>query len=245
MLPQPSLADHHEPDHAHQDVGQPSSRRIARHRSATHGGTLCQEGVVGWPGDRVWPSGLRDCCAGFPRRCRVSCRRAAVGQAGAPAAVAPVRARARTNELDAGKRRPMIGGEERPASAVMVAGAGGCRGGSPELCGLAEWVSQPPIRPPAGAGVMTMSSGGPGCSVSSSSAAGPTQDDLRARPGWATPPGRSRRCRRGRGRWRGCGVFGVGEQVPGAGEQLAGDRGGGDLLPAPGGDGLVAGGELR
>jgi hypothetical protein len=44
---------------------------------------------------------------------------------------------------------------------------------------------------------------------------------------------------------RGCGVFGVGEQVPGAGEQLAGDRGGGDLLPAPLGDGLVAGGELR
>ncbi len=37
---------------------------------------------------------------------------------------------------------------------------------------------------------------------------------------------------------RGCGVFGVGEQVPGAGEQLAGDRGGGDLLPAPFGDGL-------
>jgi hypothetical protein len=30
---------------------------------------------------------------------------------------------------------------------------------------------------------------------------------------------------------RGCGVLGAGEQVPGAGEQLAGDRGGGDLLP--------------
>src|SRR5215472_7629093 len=31
------------------------------------------------------------------------------GQAGAPAAVAPVRARARTNELDACKRRPIMG----------------------------------------------------------------------------------------------------------------------------------------
>jgi hypothetical protein len=40
-------------------------------------------------------------------------------------------------------------------------------------------------------------------------------------------------------------TFGVGEQVPGAGEQLAGDRGGGDLLAASLGDGLVAGGELR
>src|SRR6266700_3988789 len=37
----------------------------------------------------------------------------------------------------------------------------------------------------------------------------------------------------------------VGEQVPGAGEQLAGDRGGGDLLPPPLGDGLEGGGELR
>ena len=43
----------------------------------------------------------------------------------------------------------------------------------------------------------------------------------------------------------GGGVLGVGEQVPGAGEQLAGDRGGGDLLAAAAGDGLVAGGELR
>jgi len=99
-----------------------------------------------------------DCCAGFPRRCRVSCRRAAVGQAGAPAAVAPVRAWARTNELDAGERRPMIGGEEQPASRLWLPGRG-CWGGSPELCGLAEWVSQPPIRPPAWAGAMTMSSG--------------------------------------------------------------------------------------
>ena len=68
-----------------------------------------------------------DCFAGFPRRCRVSCRRAVRGQAGVPAAVAPVRARARTNELDAGERRPMIGGGEQPAGLWLpgrVAGSG-------------------------------------------------------------------------------------------------------------------------
>src|SRR5205809_2570277 len=37
---------------------------------------------------------------------------------------------------------------------------------------------------------------------------------------------------------------GVGEQVAGAGKQLAGDRRGGDLLAAAAGDGLIAGGEL-
>jgi hypothetical protein len=41
-----------------------------------------------------------------------SCRRAAAGQAGAPAAGAPVRALARTNELDVGERWPMIASEE-------------------------------------------------------------------------------------------------------------------------------------
>ena len=38
---------------------------------------------------------------------------------------------------------------------------------------------------------------------------------------------------------------GVGEQVVGPGDQLAGDRGGGDLLAAAAGGGLVAGGEVR
>jgi hypothetical protein len=37
----------------------------------------------------------------------------------------------------------------------------------------------------------------------------------------------------------------VTEQVPGAGDQLAGDGGGGDLLAAAAGDGGIAGGELR
>jgi hypothetical protein len=40
-------------------------------------------------------------------------------------------------------------------------------------------------------------------------------------------------------------VLGAGEQVPGAGGQLAGDRRGGDLLPAPFRNALERGGELR
>ena len=43
----------------------------------------------------------------------------------------------------------------------------------------------------------------------------------------------------------GVGGLHVGQQVPGAGQQLAGDRDGGDLLPAAFGDGRVGGGELR
>jgi hypothetical protein len=68
----------------------------------------------------------------------------------------------------------------------------------------------------------------------------------RARPGLGDPPGLgvcggSRAAvRRGRAR-----CLGGGEQVPGAGQQLAGDRDGGDLLPAPFRDGGVAGGEFR
>jgi hypothetical protein len=58
---------------------------------------------------------------------RVSCRRAGRGQAGAPAALAPVRARARTNELEAGKRQPMIGSEE---GGLAVRVARGCVGPS-------------------------------------------------------------------------------------------------------------------
>jgi hypothetical protein len=81
-------------------------------------------GVVGWPGDLLRSSGWVDCLlaffagAGFraAARPRVKLER--------PQPVAPVRARARTNELDAGKRRPMIGGEEEPACRLR-----GCRGG--------------------------------------------------------------------------------------------------------------------
>src|SRR6266516_7669258 len=76
------------------------------------------------------------------------------GQAGAPAAGAPVRARARTNELDAGKRRPMIASEE------SLLGCGlpwmrrplGCWLPGGRCVSPAEWVSHPPIRPPARGG---------------------------------------------------------------------------------------------
>ena len=47
-----------------------------------------------------------------------------------------------------------------------------------------------------------------------------------------------------RGRCRAVGLQ-AGQQVPGAGQELAGDRDGGDLLPAALGDGRVGGGELR
>jgi len=40
----------------------------------------------------------------------------------------PFGARARTNELDAGKRRPMIEGEEQPASWLWLPGRGVCWG---------------------------------------------------------------------------------------------------------------------
>src|SRR4029450_1629701 len=92
-------------------------------RSSTHGGLSRQVSVLVYPGD-LWSSGL-DCCAGFPHSCPVSRRRADVGQAGAPAAVAPVRARARTAELDPGKRRPMIESEEETAGLWVVVGQGG------------------------------------------------------------------------------------------------------------------------
>jgi hypothetical protein len=214
------------------------------HRSPAHGGNLCQEGVGNWPGDLLCRRAGGTVLLAFLAGAVFRAGAPAWGQAGAPAAVAPVRARARTNELDAGERRPMIGGEERPASRLWLPGRG-----------LLGWVSG--VVRPGGVGLTATHSAaraggghdhvirGPGCSVSSPSAAGPAQDDLRARPGWAALPVLSRCRRLGRGRWRGCGVFGVGEQVPGAGEQLAGDRGGGDLLPAPFGDGLVAGRELR
>jgi hypothetical protein len=106
-------------------------------RSATHPwGSLLSRERGDWPGDLMWRRAGGDCIPGFPRRCRVSCRRAGVGQAGAPAASAPVRAR--TNELDAGKRRPTIGSEEKPT----------CGCGLPGGARVVGVVSHPPIRRP-------------------------------------------------------------------------------------------------
>src|SRR5215510_5917658 len=63
--------------------------------------------------------------------------------------------------------------------------------------------------------------------------------------GLAAPPGLLPRPWRGTGRlcWL-RGGLGVDKQMVGAGEQLAGDRRGGDLLAAAAGDRLVAGGEV-
>lgn len=84
-------------------------------------GALLSRGVLVWPGDlrgcRVGVVPVVVACSQVPG----SCRRAAPGPVGAPAARAPGRAPARTNELDVGKRRPMIGSEE---SGCWLAGAG-------------------------------------------------------------------------------------------------------------------------
>src|SRR5690242_17703681 len=110
---------------------------------------------------RAWGVGPVTCCGrraggtvllAFPRRCRLSCRCAVRGQAGAPGAVAPVGARARTSELEAGKRRPMIGGEESRGG-LWLRVAGGC-------AGPAEWSHVHPFGAcPGGRVAMTVPSG--------------------------------------------------------------------------------------
>ena len=163
------------------------------------------------------------------------CRRAGRGQAGAPAA--PRRqARARTNELDAAKRRPTIGSEEpEPFCWVVLGWRGRLARSFPRLwLWVAGVASHAPIRllPQAG-GRHDRASGGRAA-----------QSGHRARRGRLM-----RICELARGSrpsplaWLTSGT-GVGEQVAGAGEQLAGDRGGGDLGAAAPGDALVAGGEL-
>jgi hypothetical protein len=104
---------------------------------------------VGWPGDLAVVAGLAG--ATF---CWLSSQlpvfRAAARprvKLETPAAVAAAGARAGTNELDAGKRWPVIGGEEEPAGCGLS--WEGCVGLAGWVRRSAEWVSQPPIRPPA------------------------------------------------------------------------------------------------
>src|SRR5215467_16368624 len=105
------------------------------------------------------------------------------------------RAAARTNELDAGKRRPIIEGEEEPA--------GGWRMRKGDLAapvrGWSEWSHMHPFGTCLGAGCHDRAIQGPGCSVRSSSAVVPAHATVRARPGPGDP-------------------LRVGEQVVGAGE---------------------------
>ena len=146
------------------------------------------------------------------------------------------RAAARTNELDAGKRREILEGEE----GLVAVGLSGSRAGS--RCVAGGVVSQAPIRRRASvrAAAMTIC---PGTGLLSQkielgAGAGSCRRSERARGLVTLPSSRPRRrCR--------AGSLHVGQQVPGAGEQLAGDRDGGDLLPALLGDRLVGGGELR
>jgi hypothetical protein len=65
-----------------------------------------------------------DCCAGFLAAARFRAAARTWVKLSAPAAIAPVRALARTTGLDAGKRRPMIESEEETAGWWVVVGQG-------------------------------------------------------------------------------------------------------------------------
>jgi hypothetical protein len=123
----------------------------------THKGHQCQEGVRTWPGDyacrRAGLTVLLDPSSQLPGS---SCR-----AAGGSGWSARSRAAARTNELDAGKRRKIIGGGEGFVCGLAYAGS---RAGS--RCVAGGVVSQAPIRRRASvrAAAMTMCPG-PGCSV--------------------------------------------------------------------------------
>ena len=98
---------------------------------------------------------------------------------------APRQGAARTNEVDAGKRWPMIGGEE-PAR-WRVAGCRGPVAGSPVVCWPAEWSRMHPSGARSGGVRHDRDIRGPGCSVSIPSAAWPAHAANRARPGLVTP----------------------------------------------------------
>ena len=130
---------------------------------------------------------------------------------------------------------PIIGGEDEAGWLVGLLGWGG-RWLVPRACVAVGVISLDHPAPARRAGAMTVTSGGPGCSVRSSSAARPSCG-FAGSPGACGGPLPAGDCIPARG----CGccgsglmasvVPGAGEQVPGAGEQLAGDRGSGDLLP--------------
>src|SRR5258708_10470773 len=148
---------------------------------------------------------------------------------------------ARTNELEADERRRIIESEEGAFRGWLLRGVACC----PRRWG-AEWSRKHPSGVWAcdRADGVTICSGSGLLSQMIERAGGRLMPQERACPGLGDPPGL-----RGRGDSAGrawyLGGLGVGEQVAGTGEQLAGDRDGGDLLPAALGDGGVGGGELR
>jgi hypothetical protein len=95
-------------------------------QNATHGGLRCQESVLYRPGDPVIGPGL-GCCAGFPRSCWFRAGARPRVKLERPQPLAPVRALARTNELDAGKGRPMIASEESLPGLWLAVGGGSLR----------------------------------------------------------------------------------------------------------------------
>ena len=108
-------------------------------------------------------------------------------------------------------------------------------------------VSHPPIRLPAGkVGAMTVVRGSGLLSQvrSSSAAVRPSHGVLRAHPGSSAALGGCRQSVSSRPLPVVWGLDGA-QDVVGAGQQAAGDRGGGDLLAAAVGEALVGGGEFR
>jgi hypothetical protein len=110
------------------------------------------KGVVGWPGGLLWSSGwvglfswLFSQLPGFRAAARSGVKLER------PQPVAPVRARARTNELDVGKRRPTIGGEEEPAG-LWLPGRVRWVGSRVGVRGPAEWSHIHPSGRPPGRG---------------------------------------------------------------------------------------------
>jgi hypothetical protein len=154
-------------------------------RSCTHGGPCCQG--ARWPDLVTCGCGRRagmTAVVAFPCRCRFVPSRGPGSSWSARSRVT-----ARTNELDAGKRRPMIGSEEK------LSGIWGCRGraGWVVAPGCAGWRSGLTCTHPAPrwtAGCHDHDIRGPGCSVRSSSAAGgPAHAKTRAHPGPGDPSG--------------------------------------------------------
>ena len=220
---EPAPAHHYEVASAEASLRGPTSpyelRRGCTIRG-THKGHRCQEGIRVWPGDyarrRAGLTVLLDPSSPLPS----PSRRAAGGSSWS----ARSRAAARTNELDAGKRRKIIEGGEGFGCGWIVGG----RVLFP-VCGRRSGLTSTHPAPRQRAGGCHDHVSGTGLlshEIEHGLAAGSCRRYELTR-GLATLPS-SRPPRRRRG----AGCFHVGQQVPGAGQQLAGDRDGGDVLAA-------------
>ena len=156
---------------------------------------------------------------------RVSCRRAVRGQAGAPAAAAPVRARARTNELEAAASGGRRSGARKADLRLRVAsGAWVCRVGLTSTHSAPAW-SAGAMTVPSGAGLLSQFfergvAGQPTCQPGPDALPGPVRDchprarpcaRVRPRPRTFCPPGPAGRIRR---RWGEAAQVGSGAGLP-------------------------------